>query len=212
MKFIKLDNFSLYKEKTSNYIDNSIVFADEAGVNNIFKNKHDYIIKFKPYNATAYPNFGNLREVRLYTENNTHHLTLNSWISRTRLLSTATMKSTNPESTDIFNLKISTPAVYTDTDNYQTYRSWKDGGYATTGTWPTVGNTVDYEFDCINLSRIRFAALGNEWNRYCRNCDVTVYIDSEEVFSKALSDLGSSTYLQINFNENGTDVIDIVKE
>ena len=211
MKFIKPDNLSLYKEKTSNYIDNSLEFASSSNINGIFNSKHTYLIKFKPYNATVYPNFGYLREVRLYTENNSHYLTLNSWISRERLLSTATMKSTNPENTEIYNLKISTPAVYIETDDYQTYRSWKDGGYATTGTWPTVGNTVDYEFDCENLSRIRFAALGNQWGRYCRNCDVTVYIDGEENFSKSLSGVGDS-YLHINFNKSGTDVIDFVKE
>ena len=206
---ISLNNLKTYKEKISKKIDEILLFANNADIISFFDSKHHYLIKFKPYNATAYPNFGYLKNVRMYTENNEQHMSLDKWISKSRTLSTATMKSTNTERDDIFNLKISTPAVYTDTDDYQTYRSWLDGGLATTGTWPTVGNTVDYEFDCIGLSRIEFTVTGNYVGRYCKNCDVTVYVDGIEKFQKSLSGLGYFTYMNIDFDKNSTKVNDI---
>lgn len=209
MKYVNLSNLQLYKNKISEHMTESVEYPDATDINSFFSDKHNYLVKFKPYNATEYPNYGYLKNVRMYTENNKHHLTLDTWISRTRTLSTAKMKSTNPASGEIFNLKISTPVVYTDTDDYQTYRSWLDGGLATTGTWPTVGNTVDYEFDCIGLSRIEFTVTGNYYTRWCKNCDVTVYVDGIEKFQKSLSGLGYFTYMNIDFDKNSTKVNDI---
>ena len=127
MKSVNLSNLQSYKNKISEHVKETVEYSDTVDINSFFSEKHNYLVKFKPYNATAYPNYGYLKNVRMYTENNKHHLTLDTWISRTRTLSTATMKSTNAERDDIFNLKISPPAVYTDTDDYQTYRSWLDG-------------------------------------------------------------------------------------
>ena len=209
MKLVNLSNLQIYKNKIAEHMKESVEYFDAVDINNLFSSKHHYLIKFKPYNATEYPNFGYLKNVRMYTESDAYYMTLNKWISKSRTLSTATMKSTNTESEEIFNLKISTPAVYTNTDNYQTYRSWLDGGLATTGTWPTVGNTVDYEFDCIDLSRIEFTVTGNYYNRYCKNCDVTVYVDGIEKCTKSIGNLVYFDHINIKFDKWGVKVEDV---
>lgn len=209
MKPTNFNNLQLYKNKISEHINKIVESSDSSDINNFFSDKHKYLIKFKPYNATVYPNFGYLKNVRMYTESDAYHLTLDTWISKTRTLSIATMKSTNTENSEVFDLKISTPAVYTDTDNYQTYRSWLDGGLATTGTWPTVGNTVDYEFDCVGLSRIEFTVTGNDYNRYCKNCDVTVYVDGIEKCTKSIGNLVYFDHINIKFDKNSVKVEDV---
>ena len=126
MKSVNLSNLQLYKNKISEHVKDSVEYSDAVDINSIFS-KHHYIFKIRPFNTSEYAPYAYLTQVRMYTENNGQHTTLNKWISKSRTLCTATMKSTNTERDDIFDLKMSTNSVYTRTDSYQIWRSWLDG-------------------------------------------------------------------------------------
>ena len=137
-------------------------------------------LKLDLFNTTQYAPFAYLCRVRMYTENDEQHMTLNKWISKSRTLSTATMKSTNTEHDDIFNLRMSTFSVYTDTDQYQIYRSWLDGGNHYI-SMPNQNYFSEYEFDCINLSKFSFCTAWESTGRCGRSCEIVVYIDGIEM-------------------------------
>lgn len=120
---LSLINLNRYKEKISTKIDEILMSASTVDINNFFSSKHHYLFKIRPFNSTAYAPYAYLQEVRMHTENDEQYMTLNKWISKSRTLALATMKSTNTERDGIFDLKMSTYAVYTDTDQYQIYRS-----------------------------------------------------------------------------------------
>lgn len=115
---LSLNNLNMYTEKISKKIDEILMSASTVDISNFFSSKHHYLFKIRPFNTTQYAPFAYLHEVRMHTENDEQHMTLNKWISKSRTLSTATMKSTNTERDDIFDLKMSTNSVYTTTDSY----------------------------------------------------------------------------------------------
>ena len=120
---LSLNNLNRYTEKISKKIDEILLSTSTVDINNLFSSKHHYLFKIRPFNTTRYAPFAYLCGVRMYTENNEQHMTLNKWISKSRTLALATMKSTNTERDEIFDLRMSTNSVYTATDAYQIYRS-----------------------------------------------------------------------------------------
>lgn len=206
---LSLNNLNRYKEKISNKIDEILMSASTVDINNFFSSKHHYLFKIRPFDATSYPPFAYLSEVRMHTENNEQHMTLDKWTSKSRELSTATMKSTNPERDDIFDLKISTGRVYTDTDAYQTYRSWLDGKDHFM-SMPHQDYFTEYEFDCTDLSKFTFCTSWSYYDRWSRSCEIVVYIDGTEKYSNIFN--GLSTYkslFNIVLNESGTKITEV---
>ena len=206
---LSLNNLNTYKEKISKKIDEIVLSTSTGDINNLFSVKHHYLFKIRPFNTTRYAPFAYLKQVRMYTENDEQHMTLNKWISKSRTLSTATMKSTNTERDDIFDLKMSTNSVYTHTDDYQIYRSWLDGGNHKI-TMPNQNYFSEYEFDCIDLSKFSFCTSWEWDSRYARSCEIVVYIDSEEKYSNVFNGLSSSkSHFNIVLNESGTEIKEV---
>ena len=206
---LSLNNLNKYKEKISKKIDEILLSADTADINNFFSSKHHYLFKIRPFDAPEYPPFAYLSEVRMHTENNEQHMTLNEWISKSRTLSTATMKSTNTERDDIFDLKISTNSVYTDTDAYHIHRSWLDGKDHFM-SMPHQDFFTEYEFDCTDLSKFTFCTSWSYYDRKSRSCEIVVYIDGIEKYSNIFN--GLSTYkslFNIVLNESGTKIKEV---
>lgn len=206
---LSLNNLNTYKEKISKKIDEILLSTNTADINNFFSSKHHYLFKIRPFKTTAYAPFAYLKEVRMHTENDEQHMTLNKWISKSRTLALATMKSTNTEHDEIFDLKMSTNSVYTDTDNYQIYRSWLDGGNQYI-SMPNQNYFSEYEFDCIDLSKFTFCTSW-EWDgRYARSCEIVVYIDGEEKYSNIFNGLSSSkSHFSITLNKSGTEIKEV---
>lgn len=145
----------------------------------------------------------------MHTENDEQHMTLNKWISTSRTLALATMKSTNTKRDDIFDLKMSTNSVYTTTDDYQIYRSWLDGGNHKI-TMPDQNYFTEYEFDCIDLSKFSFRTAWNNTNRCGRSCEIVVYIDGKEKYSSVFNDLSASkSHFSITLNKSGTEIKEV---
>ena len=105
---LSLNNLNRYKEKISKKIDEILLSTKTADINNLFSSKHHYLFKIRPFKTNQYAPFAYLCGVRMHTENDEQRMTLNKWISKSRTLALATMKSTNTERDDIFDLKIST--------------------------------------------------------------------------------------------------------
>ena len=209
---LSLNNLNKYTEKISKKIDEIVLSTRTADINNLFSEKHHYLFKIRPFNTMLYAPFAYLHEVRMHTENDEQHMTLNKWISASRTLALATMKSTNTERDDIFDLKMSTNSVYTTTDSYQIYRSWLDGG----NHWITMPNQnyfSEYEFDCIDLSKFSFCTAwdGREnTGRYAGSCEIVVYIDGEEKYSNVFNGLSpSKNHYNIVLNESGTEIKEV---
>ena len=206
---LSLNNLNYYKEKISNKIDEILMSASTVDIKNFFSSKHHYLFKIRPFNTTAYAPFAYLHEVRMYTENDEQHMTLNKWISASRTLALATMKSTNTERDGIFDLKISTNSVYTDTDQYQIYRSWLDGGNHYI-SMPNQYHFSEYEFDCIDLSKFTFCTSWHYAGRYARSCEIVVYIDGKEKYSNVFNGLSDDKCnFSIVLNESGTEIKDV---
>ena len=200
---LSLNNLNTYTKK--------IVLSTSTGdINNLFSEKHHYLFKIRPFNTTRYAPFAYLKQVRMYTENDEQHMTLNKWISKSRTLSTATMKSTNTERDDIFDLKMSTNSVYyKGNDSFQIYRSWLDGGDNGV-SMPNQYYFTEYEFDCIALSKFTFCTSWNYKNRYSRSCEVAVYIDGKEKYSNVFNGLSDDKCnFSIVLNESGTEIKDV---
>ena len=206
---LSLNNLNRYTEKISKKIDEILLSTSTVDINYLFSSKHHYLFKIRPFNTTRYAPFAYLKGVRIYTENDEQHMTLNKWISKSRTLARATMKSTNTERDDIFDLKMSTNSVYTDTDSYQIYRSWLDGGNVHI-SMPNQYYFTEYEFDCIDLSKFSFCTSW-EWDgRYARSCEIAVYIDGEEKYSNVFNGLSSSnSHFNIVLNESGTEIKEV---
>ena len=206
---LSLNNLNTYKEKISKKIDEILLSTSTADINNFFSSKHHYLFKIRPFNTTEYAPFAYLHEVRMYTENDEQHMTLNKWISASRTLALATMKSTNTERDDIFDLKISTNSVYTDTDAYQIYRTWLDGGNHYI-SMPNQNYFSEYEFDCIDLSKFTFCTSWHYKGRYARSCEIAVYIDGKEKYSNVFNGLSDDKCnFSIVLNESGTEIKDV---
>ena len=206
---LSLNNLNTYKEKTSKKIDEILLSTNTADITNLFSSKHHYLFKIRPFNTTAYYPFAYLKEVRMHTENDEQHMTLNKWISKSRTLALATMKSTNTERDDIFNLRMSTNSVYTATDSYHIFSSWLDGG----NHWISMPNQnyfSEYEFDCIDLSKFSFCTSWNYLQRYSRSCEIVVYIDDEEKYSNIFNGLSDyKCHFSITLNESGTEIKEV---
>ena len=206
---LSLNNLNTYKEKISKKIDEILLSTSTVDINNLFSTKHHYLFKIRPINTTQYAPFAYLHEVRMHTENDEQHMTLNKWISASRTLALATMKSTNTERDDIFDLKMSTNSVYTTTDDYQIYRSWLDGGNHKI-TMPNQKYFTEYEFDCIDLSKFSFCTSWEWDSRYARSCEIVVYIDDKEKYSNIFNGLSSSkSHFNIVLNESGTEIKEV---
>ena len=206
---ISLNNLNTYKDKISKKIDEILLSTKTADINNFFSSKHHYLFKIRPFNSTAYAPYAYLQEVRMHTENDEQHMTLNKWISKSRTLALATMKSTNTERDDVFDLRMSTFSVYTDTDQYQIYRSWLDGGNHFI-SMPYQYYFSEYEFDCIDLSKFSFCTSWHYDRRYARSCEIAVYIDGEEKYSNIFNGLSDyKSYFNIVLNESGTEIKDV---
>ena len=206
---LSLNNLNTYKEKISKKIDEILLSTSSTDINNFFSSKHHYLFKIRPFNTTAYAPFAYLKKVRMHTENDEQYMTLNKWISKSRTLALATMKSTNTERNEIFDLKISTNSVYTDTDTYQIYRSWLDGGNHMV-SMPNQHYFSEYEFDCINLSKFSFCTAWESTGRCGRSCEIVVYIDDEEKYSNIFNDLSASkSHFSIVLNESGTEIKEV---
>ena len=206
---LSLNNLNTYKEKISKKIDEILLSTKTADINNFFSSKHHYLFKIRPFNTTAYPPFAYLKEVRMHTENDEQHMTLNKWISKSRTLALATMKSTNTERDDIFDLKISTNSVYTDTDNYHIFHSWLDGKEHSM-SMPHRDYFTEYEFDCIDLSKFTFCTSWSYYDRRSRSCEIVVYIDGTEKFSKIFNSLSTyKSHFNIVLNESGTKIKEV---
>ena len=206
---LSLNNLNTYKEKISKKIDEILLSTSTVDINNFFSSKHHYLFKIRPFNSTAYAPYAYLQEVRMHTENDEQHMTLNKWISKSRTLALATMKSTNAERDDIFDLRMSTNSVYTTTDSYQIYRSWLDGG----NHWISMPNQnyfSEYEFDCIDLSKFSFCTTWKGTGRCGRSCEIVVYIDGEEKYSNIFNGLSTSkSHFNIVLNESGTEIKEV---
>ena len=174
---LSLNNLNTYKEKISKKIDEILLSTSTEDINNFFSSKHHYLFKIRPFITMAYDPFAYLKEVRMYTENDEQHMTLNNWVSKSATLSTATMKSTNTERDDIFDLKMSTNSVYHKID-YPIDRSWLDGGNHHI-SMPNQNYFSEYEFDCIDLSKFSFCTSWHYDRRYARSCEIVVYIDGK---------------------------------
>ena len=206
---LSLNNLNSYKEKISKKIDEILLSTSTADINNFFSSKHHYLFKIRPFNSTAYAPYAYLKEVRMHTENDEQHMTLNKWISKSRTLALATMKSTNTERDGIFDLKMSTFSVYTDTDQYQIYRSWLDGGNSYI-SMPYQYNFTEYEFDCIDLSKFSFCTSWNYEQRYARSCEIVVYIDDKKKYSNIFNGLSDyKSHFNIVLNESGTEIKEV---
>ena len=206
---LSLNNLNTYKEKISKKIDEILLSTSTVDINNFFSSKHHYLFKIRPFNTTQYAPFAYLCGVRMYTENDEQHMTLNKWISKSRTLALATMKSTNAERDDIFDLRMSTHSVYTDTDQYQIYRSWLDckEHYI---SMPYQYYFSEYEFDCIDLSKFSFCTSWHYDRRYARSCEIAVYIDGEEKYSNIFNGLSDyKSYFNIVLNESGTEIKEV---
>ena len=206
---LSLNNLNTYKEKTSKKIDEILLSTKTADISNLFSSKHHYLFKIRPFNTTAYAPFAYLKEVRMHTENDEQHMTLNKWISKSRTLALATMKSTNTERDDIFDLRMSTNSVYTMTDSYHIYCSWLDGG----NNWISMPNQnyfTEYEFDCIDLSKFAFSTSWNYERRYSRSCEIVVYIDGKEKYSNIFNGLSDyKCHFSITLNKSGTEIKEV---
>ena len=206
---LSLNNLNRYKEKISKKIDEILLSTNTTDINNFFSSKHHYLFKIRPFNTTEYAPYAYLKEVRMHTENDEQHMTLNKWISKSRTLSTATMKSTNAERDDIFDLRMSTNSVYTSTDSYQIYKSWLDGGNHYI-SMPNQYYFTEYEFDCIYLSKFSFCTSWNYEQRFARSCEIVVYIDGEEKYSNIFNGLSDSkSHFNIVLNESGTEIKEV---
>ena len=206
---LSLNNLNTYKEKISKKIDEILLSTSTVDIDNFFSSKHHYLFKIRPFNSTAYAPYAYLKEVRMHTENDEQHMTLNKWISASRTLALATMKSTNTERDDVFDLKMSTHAVYTDTDNYQIYKSWLDGGNRYI-SMPYQYYFTEYEFDCIDLSKFSFCTSWHYDQRYARSCEIAVYIDGEEKYSNIFNGLSDyKCHFNIVLNESGTEIKEV---
>ena len=206
---LSLNNLKTYKEKISKKIDEILLTASTAEINSFFSDKHHYLFKIRPFDTTAYPPFAYLSEVRIHTENNEQHMTLDKWISKSRELSTATMKSTNPERDDIFDLKISTNSVYTDTDAYHIHRSWLDGKDHFM-SMPRQDYFTEYEFDCTDLSKFTFCTSWSYEGRFARSCEIVVYIDGTKKYSNIFNGLSRyKSLFNIVLNESGTKIKEV---
>lgn len=206
---LSLNNLNMYTEKISKKIDEILMSASTVDISNFFSSKHHYLFKIRPFNTTQYAPFAYLHEVRMHTENDEQHMTLNKWISKSRTLSTATMKSTNTERDDIFDLKMSTNSVYTTTDSYHIFRSWLDGENHHI-SMPNQNYFTEYEFDCIDLSKFSFCTSWEWDSRYARSCEIAVYIDGEEKYSNIFNGLSSSnSHFNIVLNESGTEIKEV---
>ena len=85
---LSLNNLNSYKEKISKKIDEILLSTSTADINNFFSSKHHYLFKIRPFNSTAYAPYAYLKEVRMHTENDEQHMTLNKWISKIKNIST----------------------------------------------------------------------------------------------------------------------------
>ena len=206
---LSLNNLNTYKEKISNKIDEILLPTSTADINNLFSKKHHYLFKIRPFNTNQYAPFAYLCGVRMHTENDEQHMTLNKWISKSRTLARATMKSTNTERDDIFDLKMSTNSVYTTTDAYQIFRSYLDGGNHYI-SMPNQNYFTLYEFDCIYLSKFSFCTSWEGTGRCARSCEIVVYIDGEEKYSNIFNDLSKyKSHFNIVLNESGTEIKEV---
>ena len=206
---LSLNNLNTYKEKISKKIDEILLSTSTADINNFFSSKHHYLFKIRPFNSTAYAPYAYLQAVRMYTENDEQHMTLNKWISKSRTLALATMKSTNTERDDVFDLRMSTNSVYTTTDSYQIYRSWLDGGNNYI-SMPNQYYFSEYEFDCIDLSKFSFCTSWHYEQRYARSCEIAVYIDGKEKYSNIFNGLSDSkSNFSITLNKSGTEIKEV---
>ena len=209
MKSVNLSNLQLYRNKISEHVKESVEYPDTTDINSFFSDKHHYLFKIRPFDAPEYPPFAYLSEVRMHTENNEQHLTLNKWISKSRTLSTATMKSTNTERDDIFDLKISTNSVYTTSDVYHIFHSWLDGKEHSM-SMPHRDYFTEYEFDCIDLSKFTFCTSWSYYDRWSRSCEIVVYIDGTEKYSKIFNGLSTyKSHFNIVLNETGTKIKEV---
>ena len=142
----------------------------------------------------------------MYTENDEQHMALNKLVSNSNTLARATMKSTNTERDDIFDLKISTNSVYD--ERYQIYKSWLDGGNHDI-SMPNQNYFTEYEFDCIDLSKFSFCTSSHDY-RYTRSCEIVVYIDGKEKYSNTFNGLSSdNSNFNIVLNESGTEIKEV---
>ena len=206
---LTLNNLNRYKEKISKKIDEILLSTSTVDINNFFSSKHHYLFKIRPFNSTAYAPYAYLKGVRIHTENDEQHMTLNKWISKSRTLALATMKSTNTERDEIFDLKMSTFSVYTDTDQYQIYRSWLDGGNHHI-SMPYQYYFTEYEFDCIDLSKFSFCTSWHYDRRYARSCEIAVYIDGKEKYSNIFNGLSDDKCnFSVVLNESGTEIKEV---
>ena len=209
MTVLNTNNLQLYKNKISDHVNKFVEYPDTTDINSFFSDKHHYLFKIRPFDAPEYPPFAYLSEVRMHTENNEQHMTLNKWISKSRTLALATMKSTNTEREEIFDLRMSTNSVYTPTDTYQIYRSWLDGGDQFI-SMPNQHYFTEYEFDCIDLSKFSFCTSWNYDRRYARSCEIAVYIDGKEKYSNIFNGLSDSkSHFNIVLNESGTEIREV---
>lgn len=141
----------------------------------------------------------------MYTENDEQHMTLNKWLSQTKILSTATMKITNTERDDIFDLKMSTNNVYG--KDYSIYRSWLDGRNHFM-SMPNKNYFTEYDFDCIDLSKFSFCTA-QDTSRYVKSCEIVVYIGGKEKYSNVFNGLLSSkSHFNITLNK-GTEIKEV---
>ena len=206
---LSLNNLNKYKEKISKKIDEILLSTKTADINKLFSSKHHYLFKIRPFNTTKYAPFAYLKEVKMHTENDEQHMTLNKWISKSRTLALATMKSTNTEYDDIFNLRMSTNSVYTTTDSYHIFRSWLDGG----NHWISMPNQnyfSEYEFDCIDLSKFSFCTAWEGTGRCGRSCEIVIYIDGKEKYSNIFNGLSDyKCHFSIILNESGTEIKEV---
>ena len=205
---LSLNNLNTYKDKISKKIDEILLSTSTVDINNFFSSKHHYLFKIRPFNSTEYAPYAYLQEVRMHTENDEQRMTLNKWISKSRTLALATMKSTNTERDDIFDLKMSTNSVYTPTDEYQIYRSWLDGGNHYV-SMPNQNYFSEYEFDCIDLSKFSFRTA---WfgGRCGRSCEIVVYIDGKEKYSNIFNGLSvNKSHFSITLNKSGTEIKEV---
>ena len=209
MKSVNLSNLQIYKNKISEHMKESVEYSDATDINSFFSDKHHYLFKIRPFDTSAYPPFPYLSEVRMHTENNEQHMTLNKWISKSRTLALATMKSTNPERDDIFDLKMSTNSVYTDNDVYHIFRSWLDGKEHSM-SMPHQNYFTEYEFDCTDLSKFTFCTSWSYQDRWSRSCEIAVYIDGEEKYSNIFNGLSArKSHFSIALNESGTKIKEV---
>lgn len=206
---LSLNNLNKYKEKISKKIDEILLSANTVDINSFFSDKHHYLFKIRPFDAPEYPPFAYLSEVRMHTENNEQHMTLNEWISKSRTLCTATMKSTNTERNNIFDLKISTNSVYTTSDVYHIFRSWLDGKNHSM-SMPHQDYFTEYEFDCTDLSKFTFCTSWSYYDRRSRSCEIVVYIDGTEKYSNIFNGLSTyKSHFNIVLNESGTKIKEV---